>query len=55
MAFYLVYWFYRLSGTYKYADFEAMEAEGDWTARLKAVCAGEALPLACFCLWSLLS
>ena len=25
LAFYLVYWFYRLSGTYKYADFEAME------------------------------
>ena len=25
IAFYLVYWFYRLSGTYKYADFEAME------------------------------
>ena len=25
LAFYLVYWFYRLSGTYKYADFAAME------------------------------
>ena len=25
LAFYLVYWFYKLSGTYKYADFEAME------------------------------
>ena len=25
LAFYLVYWFYRLSGTYRYADFEAME------------------------------
>jgi hypothetical protein len=34
MAFYLVYWFYRLSGTYKYADFEAME-EKEIGPRLK--------------------
>lgn len=36
MAFYLVYWFYRLSGTYKYADFEAME-EKEIGPKLKQV------------------
>ncbi len=34
LAFYLVYWFYKLSGTYKYADFEAME-EKEIGPRLK--------------------
>jgi len=46
MAFYLVYWFYRLSGTYKYATLKRWKRRK--LAQIETVCAGEALPLAPF-------
>ena len=54
LAFYLVYWFYRLSGTYKYADFEAMEQKEIGTRLKQFIQAKNYLSLALFVVFVIL-